>query len=58
MKECTTVIIAHRLSTITHDDQILVFEDGLLTVSGKHEELQENHTYYKQLIKLMTTEAI
>lgn len=58
MKERTTVIIAHRLSTITHADQILVFEDGLITGSGKHEELQENHTYYQQLIKLMTTEAI
>ena len=58
MKERTTVIIAHRLSTITHTDQILMFEDGLITGSGKHEELQENHTYYKQLIKLMTTEAI
>lgn len=58
MKERTTVIIAHRLSTITHADQILMFEDGLITGSGKHEELQENHTYYKQLIKLMTTEAI
>ncbi|MFJ7730766.1 ABC transporter ATP-binding protein [Lysinibacillus sp. NPDC097231] len=58
MKERTTVIIAHRLSTITHADQILVFEDGQITGSGKHEELQENHTYYKQLIKLMTTEAI
>lgn len=58
MKERTTVIIAHRLSTITHADQILMFEDGLITGFGKHEELQENHTYYKQLIKLMTTEAI
>lgn len=58
MKERTTVIIAHRLSTITHADQILMFEDGLITGSGKHEELQENHTYYKQLIKLMMTEAI
>ena len=58
MKERTTVIIAHRLSTITHADQILVFEDGQITGSGKHEELQENHAYYKQLIKLMTTDAI
>ncbi len=58
MKERTTVIIAHRLSTITHADQILVFEDGLITGSGKHEELQENHTYYKQLIKLMATETV
>ncbi|CAM5510254.1 Multidrug ABC transporter permease OS=Lysinibacillus sphaericus OX=1421 GN=LS41612_00535 PE=4 SV=1 [Lysinibacillus sphaericus] len=31
-----------------------MFEDGLITGSGKHEELQEHHTYYKQLIKLMT----
>lgn len=54
MKGRTTVIIAHHLSTIVHADQILVFEDGLITGSGKHEELQEHHTYYKQLIKLMT----
>ncbi len=54
MKGRTTVIIAHRLSTIVHADQILVFEDGFITGSGKHEELQEQHTYYKQLIKLMT----
>ncbi|MFJ7840824.1 ABC transporter ATP-binding protein [Lysinibacillus sphaericus] len=54
MKGRTTVIIAHRLSTIVHADQILVFEDGLITGSGKHEELQEHHMYYKQLIKLMT----
>lgn len=54
MKGRTTVIIAHRLSTIVHADQILVFEDGFITGSGKHEELQEHHTYYKQLIKLMT----
>ncbi|TKI68365.1 ABC transporter ATP-binding protein [Lysinibacillus mangiferihumi] len=54
MKGRTTVIIAHRLSTIVHADQILVFEDGLITGSGKHEELQEHHPYYKQLIKLMT----
>lgn len=58
MKERTTVIIAHRLSTITHANQILVFEDGQITGSGKHEELQESHTYYKQLIKLMTTDVI
>lgn len=54
MKGRTTVIIAHRLSTIVHANQILVFEDGFITGSGKHEELQEQHTYYKQLIKLMT----
>ncbi|WP_284141347.1 MULTISPECIES: ABC transporter ATP-binding protein [unclassified Virgibacillus] len=58
MKGRTTIIIAHRLSTITHADQILVFEDGRISGCGKHEELQENHLYYKQLIKLMTTDAI
>lgn len=50
MKGRTTIIIAHRLSTITHADQILIFEEGKVTGSGTHEELQQTHPYYQQLL--------
>lgn len=50
MKGRTTIIIAHRLSTITHADQILIFEEGKVTGSGTHEELQQSHPYYQQLL--------
>jgi ABC-type multidrug transport system fused ATPase/permease subunit len=35
----TTFIIAHRLSTVRKADQILVFKDGKVIESGKHNEL-------------------
>lgn len=47
----TTLVIAHRLSTILQADQILVLEDGHVTGVGKHEELMENHTYYKKIVQ-------
>lgn len=39
MKGKTTFIIAHRLSTVRRADKILVFKDGKILESGKHEEL-------------------
>ena len=39
MKGKTTFIIAHRLSTVRRADKILVFKEGRLIESGKHEEL-------------------
>jgi len=39
MKDRTTFIIAHRLSTVRKADMILVFKDGKIIESGKHEEL-------------------
>jgi subfamily B ATP-binding cassette protein MsbA len=39
MKGKTTFIIAHRLSTVRRADKILVFKDGRLSESGKHDEL-------------------
>jgi len=35
----TTFIIAHRLSTVRRADKILVFKEGRIIESGKHEEL-------------------
>lgn len=39
MKGRTTFIIAHRLSTVRRADKILVFKEGRIIESGKHDEL-------------------
>jgi subfamily B ATP-binding cassette protein MsbA len=39
MRGKTTFIIAHRLSTVRKADIILVFKDGRIVESGKHDEL-------------------
>jgi ABC-type multidrug transport system fused ATPase/permease subunit len=39
MKGKTVIVIAHRLSTIMQMDRIIVLENGVITESGKHEEL-------------------
>jgi len=44
----TSFIVAHRLSSITQCDLILVFEDGKIIESGRHDELMSKHgTYYR-----------
>lgn len=48
----TTVVIAHRLSTIIRADQIIVIENGVVSASGKHEELLETCETYRHLYEL------
>ncbi len=45
----TLIVIAHRLSTIVEADKIIVMEEGVLTSSGKHDELLESSDKYLQL---------
>ncbi len=40
VRQKTVIVIAHRLSTIVRADRILVIENGRLTESGTHAELQ------------------
>ncbi|MDL4841969.1 ABC transporter ATP-binding protein [Aquibacillus rhizosphaerae] len=47
----TTFIIAHRLSTVINADQIIVLDNGEITGIGTHDELLNNHVYYKIVIK-------
>lgn len=50
MRGRTTFIIAHRLSTSRKADKILVFKDGKIVESGKHEELLKiKNGVYKHL---------
>lgn len=49
----TTFIIAHRLSTVRRADKILVFKDGRIIESGKHDELLEiPNGEYRRLYEL------
>lgn len=45
----TTLIVAHRLSSIKQADRILVFEDGHIIESGRHEELLVSGGTYQKL---------
>ena len=45
----TTLVIAHRLSTIISADKIVVLKQGKIVESGKHKDLLENSTIYKNL---------
>lgn len=53
MEGKTTFIIAHRLSTVRKADKILVFKDGEVIESGKHDELlQIEGGEYRRLYEL------
>ncbi len=49
----TSLVIAHRLSTIRKADRILVLDKGVISESGKHEELlKQEDGMYKNLLEL------
>lgn len=45
----TVIMIAHRLSTIKDSDQIIVFDEGKICETGKHEELLKTKSVYSNL---------
>lgn len=45
----TLIVIAHRLSTITSADKIIVMNEGNIEAEGKHAELIENCSLYREL---------
>jgi len=49
MKGKTIIVIAHKLSTIKNADKIIVFRDGKISESGKHQELLSNKSTYSTL---------
>ena len=45
----TTIIIAHRLSAVKQADRVYVFEDGMITEHGRHDELMDTNGLYAKL---------
>jgi len=52
MKDRTVLVIAHRLSTVQSADQIAVLEDGVISMTGTHEELATAGGLYQKLVQL------
>lgn len=45
----TAIIIAHRLSTIRHADRIIALDNGKIVDEGKHAELLQSSSLYREL---------
>lgn len=54
LKEATKIIIAQRISSVMEADMIVVINDGEITGIGRHEELLENNTEYKEIYESQT----
>lgn len=51
----TVIYISHRLSSATHSDKILVFNKGVLTEQGTHEELIMKNGEYAEMFTLQAS---
>lgn len=56
-KNAAAVIIAQRISTILHADNIIVLNEGEPVGVGRHEELLENCSVYREIYESQTKEA-
>lgn len=52
MRGRTSLVIAHRLSTIRDADRILVFREGRLVESGRHDDLMQAGAAYRRMVEL------
>ncbi|MFV2052303.1 ABCB family ABC transporter ATP-binding protein/permease [Aliiroseovarius sp. YM-037] len=53
----TVITIAHRLSTIADADQIIVLEDGVITETGRHDDLVNRGGRYAKMWHRQQAEA-
>ena len=49
LQDRTTIIVAHRLSAVKQADRVFVFEDGIITEQGSHEDLMSSNGLYTKL---------
>ena len=54
MVDRTTFIIAHRIQSIMSADLILVFDEGKIVQSGKHEDLIDQPGIYRSIFEIQT----
>lgn len=57
LKGTTCMIVAQRIGTIRHADKIVVLEDGKAVGIGKHEELMQNCSVYKEIALSQLSQA-
>jgi ATP-binding cassette subfamily B protein/subfamily B ATP-binding cassette protein MsbA len=55
MQGRTSFVIAHRLSTIAHADRIIVLEKGRIVEQGRHDELMQTNSRYREMVLLQTS---
>ena len=51
VKNKTVIIIYHRLKYIENVDKIVVFDKGCVESVGKHEQLIDNSSVYRNLVE-------
>ena len=56
MRDAAVVIIAQRISTIMDADQIIVLDAGKIAGIGRHDELIENCSVYKEIVDSQLSE--
>jgi len=57
-KRCTTFVVAQRLSAIRNADKILVLEEGRLVALGRHDELLQTSSVYRDIYRSQMGEEI
>jgi ATP-binding cassette, subfamily B, bacterial MsbA len=57
MKGRTTLVVAHRLSTIRDADLIVVFDQGRIVETGRHDDLMQQNGVYASLCRLQFGQA-
>lgn len=54
LNDKTIIIVAQRISSIKNADQIIVLDNGKIAGIGRHEELMQTSTVYKEIVESQT----